>query len=151
MLNLITDITEWYLGPRWLLNQCIKPSWLHISQPLSPPPNWMCSVMRKGEDISMIIQQDWGLMEFELLTQLSFKWYKVESDICRLIFGHYVGESWSVRPVESGIFKVVIYFCSPQCDHLFNISLPSCHIRRTDFSDSLSYWLRFWAVINAKR
>ena len=38
--------------------------------------------------------------------------------MCRLIFGHYVGESWSVRPVESRIFKVVLYLCSPPSDHL---------------------------------
>ena len=42
-----------------------------------------------------------------------------------VILCHSVGESWSVRPVESGIFKVVLRLCFPQSDHLFNISLPA--------------------------
>ena len=41
------------------------------------------------------------------------------------IFGHSVGEIWSVRPVESGRFKVVLCLCFPQSGHIFNISLPA--------------------------
>ena len=49
----------------------------------------------------------------------------MESDICRLIFGHSVGESWSVRPVASGRLKVVLCLCFLQSDQIFNISLPA--------------------------
>ena len=31
----------------------------------------------------------------------------------------------SVRPVESGRFKVVLCLCFPQSDQIFNISLPA--------------------------
>ena len=49
----------------------------------------------------------------------------MESDIQRMIYGHHLGESWSVRPVENRRFKVVLCLNSPQSDHMSNISLPA--------------------------
>ena len=74
----------------------------------------------------------------------------MQSDICRLIFGHSVGESWSVRPVESGRFQVVLCLCFPQSDQIFNISLPATsegQIAPTAFGlVRVRYWLSFWAL-----
>ena len=49
----------------------------------------------------------------------------MESDVNMVIYGHYGGESWSVRPVGSGRLKVVLCLCFPQSDHIFNISFPA--------------------------
>ena len=75
----------------------------------------------------------------------------MESDVWMVIFGHSVGESWSVRLVESRRFKVVLCLCFPQSDHIFNISLPATsegQIAPTAYSLVwVRYWLRFWALI----
>ena len=74
----------------------------------------------------------------------------MESDVWMVIFGHSVGESGSVRPVESGRFKVVLCLCFPQSDQIFNISLPptsELQFAPTAFGLVwVCYWLRFWAL-----
>ena len=64
-----------------------------------------------------------------------------------VLFGHSVGESWLVRPVESGQFKMVL--CFPQSDHIFNISLPAMSVGQiapTAFK-MVHYWLRFFGLL----
>ena len=65
----------------------------------------------------------------------------MESDIRRISW------SWSVRPVESGRFKVVHCLCSPQSDQVFNISLPATsqgQIAQTAYGlIEVCDWLRF--------
>ena len=71
-----------------------------------------------------------------------------------VIFGHSVGESGSVRPVESRRFKVVLCLCFPQSDQIFNISLQAMsdgQIVPTAFGLVwVRYWLRFWALTCTK-
>ena len=112
----------------------MKPSWLHISQPLSPPPNWMCSV----NPAMVRIKQLWAPHT------IKFKLYKMESDV---YVGYCLVTMWRVWVSQTSRERKIRWYtclCFPQSDQIFNISLPATsegQIVPTVFG---LVWVRFW-------